>query len=290
MLSSIANKYAEIVVDDFGAELKSFKLLSRGIEFIWEANQKIWERHSPVLFPIVGKLKDNSYKFGDNLYSLNQHGFARDSRFKIRKKDKNLISYGLRYDKHTLNIFPFKFILEITYLLEKTSLKISFKTYNIDSRIMWFSIGAHPGFKCPFFPNEQFADYYIEFEKKEYAKRLFLKNGLLSGTDEIFLDNTNVFRLNPDIFQNDAIILKYLKSNFVSLKSCLSPHKITVELGNFPYMGLWMKPEYPLFICIEPWFGLADKYNCSGLLREKEGIISLNPGKSFECYYRIIIE
>ena len=155
---------------------------------------------------------------------------------------------------------------------------------------MWFSIGAHPGLRCPFSHHEKFTDYYIEFEKKEHADRYFLENGLLSGKKELLLDNTKILQLDPVIFQDDAIILKDLKSKSLSLKSITSPHKITVSLERFPYLGLWMKPEFPLFICIEPWFGLADKYNCSGRLQDKEGILSLEPAKSFECFYKIIIE
>ncbi|MBN2190911.1 MAG: aldose 1-epimerase family protein [Candidatus Aureabacteria bacterium] len=290
MLSTVSNRYAEATINNLGAELISLKLLSCNIEFMWNVNEKIWERHSPVLFPIVGKLKDDFYKFNGNSYKLNQHGFARDSKFKISKKGKDLITYSLQYDNDSLNMFPFMFKLEITYLLERNRLTISYKIYNIDSKTMWFSIGAHPGLKCPFSRHEKFTDYYIEFEKEERAFRYFLENSLLSGKREMILDNAKILQLDPVLFRDDAIILKDLKSKSLSLKSMSSPHKITVDLGNFPYLGLWMKPEFPFFICIEPWFGLADKHDCSGLLQEKEGILSLEPAKSFECSYSIIIE
>lgn len=211
MLSTISNKYAEITANDFGAELISFKLLSCNIEFMWDVDEKIWGRHSPVLFPIVGKLKDGIYKFNGNSYNLNQHGFARDSRFKISEKGKKFIAYELQYDTDTLNVFPFMFKLAITYILEENSLIISYKIQNIDSKTMWFSIGAHPGLRCPFSRHEKFTDYYIEFEKKEYAARYFLENGLLSDKKELILDNTKILQLDPAIFRDDAIILKTLK-------------------------------------------------------------------------------
>ena len=93
-------KNAEItaVVESLGAELVS--LTDRtGTEYIWSADEKYWNRHSPILFPIVGRLKENKYKFEGKEYSLPQHGFARDEEFELVSASEEEVLFVLKYDK-----------------------------------------------------------------------------------------------------------------------------------------------------------------------------------------------
>ncbi|RWX59596.1 aldose 1-epimerase family protein, partial [Mesorhizobium sp. M4B.F.Ca.ET.089.01.1.1] len=62
-----------------GAELVSLRD-SEGTELLWQAGPA-WKRHSPVLFPIVGRLKGDQLRHRGRSYPMTQHGFARDRRF-----------------------------------------------------------------------------------------------------------------------------------------------------------------------------------------------------------------
>ena len=103
MTTTIKNSNLSAEINPFGAELISLKS-NNNKEYIWEGNQDFWGKHSPVLFPIVGTLKNNSFLYEGTQYQLSRHGFARDMTFELIEKklcklvEQKMIIDGRIYD------------------------------------------------------------------------------------------------------------------------------------------------------------------------------------------------
>lgn len=261
-----------------GAELTSIKL--DGKEMLHQG--EFWNRHAPILFPIVGKLKNNKTKINGKVYNMNQHGFARDMEFKELEKCNLKHKYVLESNSETLERFPFRFSLYVTHLVEEDTLETIYKVVNKDEKKMVFGIGAHPAFICDYSSGK----YKIEFEKQEEnIKFMSLSEGLILEKEAPNVLENNCINLNKDSFINDAIIMKNIKSNKVYLKE--NEKKILeFDFTGFPYLGLWAKIGAP-FVCIEPWMNTADKVNADGNLESKENILELKPNEEFKCSYKV---
>jgi galactose mutarotase-like enzyme len=287
MISTIENEFLKVSAKDSGAELISIKNKKNNIEYLWQGDPKFWGRRAPVLFPIIGKLNGNKYKVEENTYELPQHGFARDAYFDISQKEDTSFTFTLKSNSETLKVYPYQFELNIRYKLIKNKIEISYEVKNEDDKKIWFSIGAHPAFNCPLDPKATLSDYFLEFEKEETLEKYLLEDGLLSGKKEKMLNNENKIKLTKEVFLNDAIIFKNMKSSSVSLKSSFSSASINFNFEGFPFLGIWSKPGP--FVCIEPWYGHADMVGFSGELKDKEGIQSLNKNGTFNCSYSVEI-
>lgn len=272
-----------------GAELSSLIHKENGIEYVWQADPQVWGRHAPVLFPIVGKLNNDTYSHNNDIFHLSQHGFARDLEFELESSTIDELKLSLSYSEKTLKHYPFKFKLIICYKLKATTLTVSYEVYNEDEQLLFFSIGAHPGFRCPLTEKEKFEDYYLEFNETETLERHLLTGGAFNGTTELVMANTNILPLSYDLFEKDAIVFKKFRSSTVSLKSKKEPHGVKMSFPGFPYLGIWTKQKNAPFVCIEPWYGLADTAIASGSLVQKEGIMELEPAGEFDCHYQIEI-
>lgn len=201
---------------------------------------------------------------------------------------KDEIIFLLQESEETLKKFPFKFKLFVSYKLVETELVISYEVINTNSEKMYFSIGAHPAFRCPIQKGKKREDYSLEFSKKETAYTHLLENGNFNGETELILDNSKSLPLTKNTFDKDALVFKNLDSDEVSLVEN-GEKKLTFKFPNFPYLGIWSKNQESEFVCIEPWFGLADSVNSTGELSEKEGILSLESEEEFACEYTIVV-
>ncbi len=290
MIYTLENSNIKITASPFGGELHNLTSKIDGTEFLWNGNEEFWKYHAPILFPIVGKVKDNKYIVEENTYSLPQHGLARISEFNMIKKTDTSIIFSLPYSNKTLEVYPYKFELQIRYDLIENGVKVSYKVINKDSKEIFFSIGAHPAFMCPIMPEETMNDYYFEFNKKETSSLLTLNSeGYFSHERLPYLNNKNIINLSKEVFKNDALVFDNLNSNKISLKSKNHNKSLTMDFTGFPYMGLWSKPTGAPFVCIEPWFGHSDYEDFTGEFKEKEGIQSLNIDEEFNCSYTIKI-
>lgn len=292
MVTKLENELLQVLLDDNGAELISIKGKKDHVEYLWTADSKYWSRHAPILFPIVGKVKDNKYRIGEREFKLSQHGFARDSVFELVENENNKVVYKLTSSEDTLKNYPYKFELYVGYELKENNLQIKYKVKNIDNEKIYFSIGAHPGFNCPLLNGEHMEDYYLEFNKNENARTELLHTelGLFTGESETVLENSNIIKLSKKLFKNDALVFKNLNSNKIALKNNKNNKSITMNFQGFPYLGIWSKPDGAPFVCIEPWFGHADFVDFNGDYREKAGIMNLETGKEFTCSYDLLIE
>jgi galactose mutarotase-like enzyme len=282
LITTIKNSDLTAVIKHFGAELCSLKDNSNA-EYIWGGNPEFWGKHSPILFPIVGTLKNNSYQYNDTEYQLSRHGFAREMNFELIDKRENSATFSLASSDETLKKYPFDFELHLIYTLENTSLKIEYKVINKGNSKMPFSIGAHPAFDLP----NNFENYSLEFEKEEPLEFYLLEDGLISNTtDQIQLDKKQL-QLNYKLFENDALVFKKLSSKSITILENSKPI-LKVSYEDFPDLGIWTPPNAP-FICIEPWFGYSDTVDTFGNLFEKEGIQVLDSNETFKSRFSIEI-
>lgn len=288
MVRELENEFVKVGIKDLGAELCSFINKENYVEHMWQAEATIWGRHAPVLFPFVGQVKEGKYRYNNTEYQVSQHGFARDAVFEVMEQKSNSIAYKTSFNEETLKKFPFKFELIITYTLTKKKVEIKYTVNNIDDKTIWFSLGAHPGFNCPFSPNDTFNDYYLELCTPENVDRLEIENGLLSGKLSTFLQNESKINLQHQLFEQDAIIFEELKSSEISIKSTKNNHFVKVNFHNWPYLGIWTKPNANApYVCIEPWYGITAENSKDTILQEKKGILSLDKNNTFTCSYTI---
>lgn len=271
-----------------GAEISS--LVFNEIEYIWQADAAVWPRHTPVLFPIVGRLKNNTYNYQNKNYSLSQHGFARDKEFKVIQQSDSVIEFELLNDDETKEFFPFEFRLQIKYQIVNDVLNCSYKVINpSDLSELLFGIGAHPGFKVPLLESEKFTDYSLFFDPTRTFQTSDLKDGLLSGTKKELKLTSGELKITENLFDNDALVFEDRQINSICLKSNLSGKGVELKCEDWPYFGIWSKKGCHEFICLEPWHGITDSAMPYGEFKNKKGIIHLNPKEEFNCIYSIRI-
>lgn len=283
----IENENLQVVIDSKGAELKRVFHKKQAIDYLWDANPAYWAKTSPVLFPIVGTLKENTYYHKGRPYTLSRHGFARDKVFQVSAQHNHAITFSIESDAETLAVYPFHFIFSITYTLHNDALAVTYHIQNRHNDVMLFSVGGHPAFKVPLVEGTTYEDYRLVFEKEETAGRWPIsKEGLIEKTPEPLLNGTKVLWLKKELFSKDALVLKNLQSRFVQLASDKAPHGLRFFFSGFPYLGLWAAPGAD-FLCIEPWCGIADSVASDQQLIQKEGILPLQPAEAFEVQWSV---
>lgn len=214
---------------------------------MWQA-EETWPKHAPILFPFVGKLKNDTYYYKEQSYNLPQHGFARDMNFKLASYDDKELVFRLESDAETLLKYPFNFSLEIVYRMEAEVLEVITRVINADDKEMYFSIGFHPAFKIPLTVNEKYSDYFLEFERTETIKRWSVENGLIGKPYKIVLNNENVLPLSYELFKDDAIVLKGLHSQKISIRNQLQNSGLDFSLITFRFLGFGQNKILILFV------------------------------------------
>ena len=270
-----------------GGELTSIK--KDGKEYLHDGKE-FWNRHAPILFPIVGMIKDNKTSVLGKTYEMKQHGFARDMKFEEVFKSENEVRYYLKYNEETLKRYPFKFELNIIYKIDNLENSIStiYEVKNIDDKEIIFGLGAHPAFKCDY----SSGDYYLKFEKEREDENIVIKQlteGLINNKeiDTKSIIKNNIIELKKDIFDKDAIIMTNINSSKIKLINKKENKEVLeFDFTGFPYLAIWSKKGAP-FVCIEPWFNTADKIDSNGIFEEKEDLIELKPEKIFRCEYKV---
>lgn len=286
MTSRIQNDILSLAVAHLGAEMKSLVSASDQREWLWNGDADFWPRTAPVLFPIVGKLSDNQYYYQGRPYPLSQHGFARDRVFEAVEVKKESIRFLLKADYESHKFYPFDFDLYLSYTLAKNWLWIDYEVVNTDTKEMWFSIGGHPGFALPGWPQTA---YSLSFEKVDLLQPYALKSGLIGrkSEDQIPLIHGEL-PITETLFEHDALVFNQLKSTWIGIQPVGKSPELKVHFEGFPWVGLWAKQGAP-FVCIEPWFGHADPVGQPGELAEKPEVIHLDSGQNFHCRYALEI-
>jgi galactose mutarotase-like enzyme len=283
----ISNDHLIAKVSTTGAELISLLSKKSRLEALWQADPAHWARHAPVLFPIVGKLQDNEYFYNDKSYSLGQHGFARDAEFKVADHSKESISLELTDNDLTRQMYPFGFKLVISYILKGNTLTTKYEVSNPAAELLFFSIGGHPAYNCPPQGFGDRSDFAFKFNRQENTNIQYLTDGVFAGKQKSFAGQN--IHITNDLFDDDALVFENLNSDHISLIDTNEAPILTFSFVGFPYLGLWSKRRNSPFVCIEPWFGLADTHDHNKNINDKKGIIKLEENGHFECEYGVTI-
>lgn len=284
---TIQNEILSVTINEKGAELNNIYHKKYQLEYLWDADPAFWAKRSPVLFPVIGTLKNNTYFFEGKAYELGRHGFARERLFSVWEQTDESVSFSLVSDPDTLDKFPFKFQFIVKYSLRQNLLEVAYEVKNHSETNIYFSVGGHPAFKVPLIEGTDYEDYYLEFNSLENAGRWPIsKDGLIEAEPLPMLNNTNRLFLTKSLFLKDALVFKDLLSSQVSLKSDRTLHGLNFDFTGFPYLGIWAAPNAN-FVCIEPWCGIADSVDSDQQLTNKEGIVELRPEELFTRSWKV---
>ncbi|MCR5770474.1 MAG: aldose 1-epimerase family protein [Butyrivibrio sp.] len=288
MLYNISNEELTVSVDSSGAEIRSVKDKS-DYEYMWQADPTYWKRTSPVLFPLVGNYKDKESVYNGKTYVMSQHGFARDMEFQLVDSSKDSIVFRLEDNEDTLKKYPFKFMLEVEYVLNEKSISVNWRVSGKDEDVIYFSIGAHPAFNCTL------EDSYLTFSKEKGASKsapskeklvsyVLNSEGLItSKTNDYALDDGKL-HLSNELFAGDALVIEDIQARSVSLFE--NDKRIVTVDFDAPLFGLWSPAgKNAPFMCIEPWYGRADGEDFDKTLENRKYGNMLKAGDVFEEGY-----
>lgn len=272
MYYKIENEYLTCEIDDMGAQLHSLILKENAEEYIWQGNPDIWYGQAPVLFPVIGQLIDDKFRYNGIEYTMPKHGLARKLLFNVKECGGAKAVFSLESDENTLKSYPFEFELLVAFELKEKSLVNTMTVINKTSGDMYFSIGAHPGFDC------NIGDV-IEFEYPETleTERIDSDNLLIPEKFPV-IENSKEIVITEDIFKKDALILSGIKSKKLTIKG---ENEVEFTFGDCPVLGIWAKPGAP-YVCIEPWYGINDDRDVKDDISKKREIQHLAEGGVFE--------
>lgn len=268
-------------INTLGSELMYIKG-KNGTDFLWNGDESVWGFRAPILFPICGGLKDDTYTYGGKEYTLPKHGFARRSEFSGKQLDSAKAEFTLGSNSETLKAFPFEFRLIITFELTGNDLKITNSVENLTDGEMYFSIGSHEAFACP----EGIEEYEIQFPKKQTLQSYPIDGNLLLDKTVRILKNEDKLPLKYDYFSVDALVFKDIIFHKAALVHQNSTKRVEVDFGGVNYFLLWTKPGAK-YICLEPWHGIQDSICSDGELSHKEGILRLSKGETFTAVHTL---
>lgn len=286
MFTTLSNELISIQVNDKGAELSNLKKQGEAYEYMWQGDRTFWTGRSPVLFPIVGSLKNGVTRIEGQEYCMGNHGFARMSIFNLLEKTKDTLTYSLMFSEETLKLYPYKFELLLKYTLKGSSIAIDYTVKNLDNRTIYFQLGTHPAFNCPTSDIYDLSDYKLSFNQEENVQRegITSENMLVPFEGEKLIGKT--LSLNKELFLKSACIYRKIQSDSITLESDKDPRKVKVSYEKFPFLGIWQPPNAP-FVCIEPWHGITESETASGEFIDKEKIIKLPIEAEHTCHISI---
>jgi len=277
-------------IESKGAELRSLQD-AFGTEYIWQRDPAYWGKSSPVLFPIVGELRQGRATFHGEEYAISKHGFCREAEFKVSyaAEDKAVFTYS--YNEETLKHYPYKFSLSLTYELKPDRLDIRYTVVNLDDKPIDYCLGAHPAFNVPVDGVGSFEDYALTFSRPETARcPVFdFENACFNMENRVtYLDNAATLPLKYSYFDNDALFFDAPASDSVRLASVKTGRGVEVRFGDFDFVAFWtpIKKEAP-FLCIEPWCGVAVCSDEGDEFEKKRGVKHLEVNE--EHHYMLSI-
>ena len=280
MYYTIENDFLVAQINDAGAELHSLVRKSDGFEYIWQGDPAVWYGQAPVLFPIIGRLLDDKYRFRGKEYAMQKHGFARKRTFEVVSCAGNEAVFLLRSDDATRVSYPFEFELYVKFELLGKTLRATHTVVNCTDGEIYFSLGGHPAFNCAI-------GDVLSFDKPESLDTETIDDDSIRLAEKTpVLRDARDIVITKDIFNRDALILSGIRSRAVTLRHADHAHEIRFTFGDVPYLGIWAKPGAP-YVCIEPWCGVNDDRRMRDDLSEKDAIQRLPQGGIFDLVYTV---
>ncbi len=279
----LENEGFRVEFSGHGAEMVSFKSKKDGTEYVWQGDKEIWGRHAPVLFPVIGRLKDKKYTANSKEYTIMQHGFGRDLEWEAHKVNDTVLEFSLTQNDQTKKMYPWDFTLTIRYTLNGNSLTKEHITRNDSGTTMYYEIGGHDGFTLCWNDGENITDYAVQFYDTEELHPIVVDENIMLTKDHSTVPLENgLLKIKRGIFNPDAMMLDDLKIRRASIVCSKNNKKVTMDFSDFPYFAVWNKnlPMDVPYVCLEPWSTLPDAIYLGHEIEEKVGIRVLNPNES----------
>ena len=288
-MTLIRNEFLEVELNPKGAEIIKIIGLKDQMNYMWKRDPILWASSAPILFPIVGALQNNECRIDGKTYSMTQHGFSRHNVYETNQVSDSCVEFVLTPNEEISKQYPYLFELKVTYTLKENQLECLCTVKNTDDKTIYFQIGGHPAFACPFYENESSNDYYMEFEVNETLDQKIIdveRKGMSLTTRRLF-DNEKRFFVRQELFDRDAIVVKDFKSSYVTLKSLNHDKSIRFHMENFNHLGIWTSKHVGGLLAIEPWVGHTDYVGFTGEFKEKEGVVELGVNDTFSCKFSV---
>ena len=285
----LKNGQLTIVVSEVGAELQSIKD-SNGKEYLWQADPKFWPRHSPILFPLVCSVNNDTYRVDGKEYHLPRHGFARDTEFKLIAQSDRKVTFALESSEETKKVYPYDFTLSISYVLDSNKIGVIWHVHNTDTREIHFQIGGHPAFNIPDMKAGDIQHGRILLDNAEPLDGL---KSYIDGSHEMkevpVETEEGIIEFTDNTWRNDSVKIHKSQVSRAQLLNKAGEPVVTVNFRT-PVIAFWSPFEKNApFVCIEPWYGLGDPRGFDGEFKNKPLMNHLQPGASFMSRYDIII-
>nr|WP_321243845.1 aldose 1-epimerase family protein [uncultured Psychroserpens sp.] len=291
MLHTIENKNLICTLESNGAEIRSIKNKATGEEYIWQIDSSIWGSSSPVLFPAIGKIKEDKIIFNGKPYLMPKHGIIRNNtQLTFKQLGVSNCSFTLISSEETLKQYPYRFSFTIEFTLIEKRVIMTYTLENRDASPMQFACGGHTAYALPLNENVKLSDYVIEFPSPLHLESNLLgASGLLSNNKRKIQCNDKALPLSDTLFNDDALIFSNIDFDWVRLRKKANKKGIIVRFKDYPHLALWSKP-FADYICIEPWLGLPDREDESIDLTKKTSYKTIEPGSKFSIAIETEIE
>lgn len=293
IVEQLENEQFLAVIDPHGAEINHIYNKQAHFDYIW--NNDIWPKHAPVLFPAIGRSNDDAYLYQGKTYQMPQHGFVSQYDFKVAAKTETKLVLTLNDNSETYEMYPFHFMLTVTFTLENTGLKLEFNVQNQDEKKLSFSLGSHPAFNVPIASAGEFSDYTVTLMPKVDQVQTFeivkTPHPYRSGKMKVLKGSRDgKISLTHQMFDDGLIIIENNGLTSVKVSSPKTPHAIELSLEDFRYLTLWTKEgaQAP-FLCVEPFAGLPDVVGDKRDLLTKEANTVLEAGESKQLSYQMTL-
>ncbi len=263
-------------ISPVGAELRRVFHKKRSDELIWSGDPAVWQGTAPILFPIVGRLRNGEYTYQGKSYTMQKHGFARSSVFSVVNQQAESVTLRLTDSEETRAMYPFSFVFDVMFRLIDDGVAIEYVVKNSGSETLLFTLGSHPGIALP----QKLTEYSVIFDRPQTLDNYSLENELLTVRGVPYLKNENEIKLTPTLFDHDALIFKDVTCRKIQVKHLPSGRTVEMDTGGAPHLGIWAKPAAQ-YVCIEPWFSHDDPADTDGTIENKPGILSLAPEQIF---------
>jgi len=301
MQKTFYNDYLAVTVDSTGAELVSVKTRSHR-EILWQGEKGVWNAHAPLLFPWTGRIKNRRFTHKGAAFDAGIHGFIAQTEHRLAQESTDILRFETESSASTHKLFPYDFALAQTFSLNGSALTHTVEVTNTGKTAMFFGLGFHPGFICPFEKEKEAGDYELVFDTAQSPNLVELtENGLPSGAQRRYMNNQKALALSNNLFKGNTLCFTGLTASSITLREKSAPHKkngagysagysVEVCIKDFPYLLLWSAATEKLrFVCIEPWYTLPDFENASSEWESKKNLLRLESGKIFSAALTLTI-
>ena len=285
----LRNEQLSIVVSEKGAELQSIKD-ANGKEYLWQGDPKFWPRRSPILFPIVCSVNDETYRVDGQEYHLPRHGFARDAKFTLIAQNERKVTFALESSEDTKKVYPYDFTLSVSYVLDNNKIGVIWHVHNTDQREIHFQIGGHPAFNVPGMKagENQYGRIRLDNEEPLDGLKSYI-DGSHEMTEIPVEAEQGIIEFCDNTWRNDSVKIHKSQVHRAELLGPDGEPEVTVDFRT-PVIAFWSPYQKNApFVCIEPWYGIGDPRGFEGEFKDKPLMNHLQPGASFMSRYDITI-